>query len=458
MDGVIRLWSLEGGIAQVWSSTSNSDLGIAGVPVLTVQFHPSNPKYLFTVHGDGHLMTWCIDRSKGLRVNRSGRNMASISAVNIAKIKCSAEGIELRTAGVSIHGSRLLIGGSDGKVLLFLIDDLIGRIKGHQTRQKLLPPTMHVLEGHFGQITCHAFNPRGSDFCTGAWDGSLCHWHYDLDQMQWVVTRLTCNQDGGIERRKITALAFSCDGSMIYACSSDGERCCTIHSWAIHRDYRKRNYESLHESEIYVLCVHPVEPSIFVTGSFDGLVAIWQANIASARKSMTLCNLLVYSTNARLLDGRFTAGSFAVTDDLGRLHILGCSISAMDSCSRKCQAESMCAALEKSIAYGRLPRKKKQSERALMYGSNEDLQLDTEPVLAASADVESTVNEATSESEPSLTYSSSEVETISSPESSSISEHDRRLSSTSSSSDSFGTVEKPIYPQVHFLSNFFVDF
>lgn len=289
----------------LWSSSNIANLEISGITVLTVQFNQSFSDILYTVHGDGNFLIWkitklenndsqigCIANQRKLRNSFSKTSKTFLCSV-LNRIKCTFEGYELRTAGCSRHGERFLIGGSDGQILLFLSRYISkNNLYSNTNRTKLNPPLLHVLEGHHGQITCHAFNPFGTDFVTGSWDGTVFHWFYNIDSFSWQATILKChdNQETLYCRCKVTTLCFNSDGSMIIACSSDAQSNSNqIFAWST-LDHQRILFSPLHESEIYVLCAHPYEPGIFITGSFDGLIAIWAIN----SKKPHLCKLYYY--------------------------------------------------------------------------------------------------------------------------------------------------------------------
>lgn len=87
--------------------------------------------------------------------------------------------------------------------------------------------------------------------------------------------------------------------------------------------------QRIHTSEIYLLRNHPYNPSIVVSGGFDGVLIFWDINFYTPLQGCILYPTLfiVFTFNSRVLDGTFSDNGryFAVVDDLGKLCVFSSS-------------------------------------------------------------------------------------------------------------------------------------
>lgn len=114
------------------------------------------------------------------------------------------------------------MGTSQGDILLLMASRLEDA-DGIKTR--LPSPALHVLDSHEGVITCHVFSPTSHAFATGAWDGCVRYWTFDVDDIAWSSLCLRCHDfDEPTQRIKVTALCFNCTSSYMLAASSIEDR------------------------------------------------------------------------------------------------------------------------------------------------------------------------------------------------------------------------------------------
>lgn len=143
--------------------------------------------------------------------------------VEIACCKAS-DNEAIKSLGISRLGKRLLLGTSAGDALLFSIDELC-LIRQDASCAKLPAHVLHRLDDHDGTISCCSFSKGGSSFITGAWDGCVRVWGYNLDVLAWQSICLPCHDQAIQQQRlKVTACCFNSSNSCILASCLDEEQ------------------------------------------------------------------------------------------------------------------------------------------------------------------------------------------------------------------------------------------
>lgn len=138
---------------------------------------------------------------------------------------CKASDNEaIKSLDISRFGKRLLVGTSTGDALLFSTEEL-RMIRQDLSCSKLSTHVLHRLDDHDGAISCCSFAKNGSSFITGAWDGCIRVWRYNLDALSWQSICLPCHDRAEHQQRlKVTACCFNSSDSAILASCVDEEQ------------------------------------------------------------------------------------------------------------------------------------------------------------------------------------------------------------------------------------------
>jgi WD40 repeat protein len=139
-----------------------------------------------------------------------------------------------------------------------------------------------------GRVRCLALNPAGTALCAGSEDGQLCMWDFNVPFKTYRVapTRVLTpfvNRISGLQ--PIIALTWAKDGSYVVACQ-DGDSPALVRASGEQVGYCAMGERGLldvvqcrgHRAPVTCVAAHHSDAAVFLTGSQDGTVRLWNHN------------------------------------------------------------------------------------------------------------------------------------------------------------------------------------
>lgn len=311
IDGYITFWDLRVG-HHLFTINAFS-------PILTLEFRPQESStrevVLMSTCSDGYAKFWSINLQQ-----------RSFSATPI-KFHCkSLARDEIRCASFSPAGLRFITGATDGIVRLFSTPDVAAIKSGLQP--SILLPHVQYLEEHEGYVNSVHFCNRGTEFVTSSWDGCVRRWSYDGDNKKtWTsdaystasVLGESCDVLVPGRPRKVTIVTYCCGDEKILAAINQSFELILFDT------HKTKPALSLryHQAEVFILTSNPIDDRIVLSAGCDGQAALWDTQTGRMIFEYRM-------ENCRFLDGGFSQNGtmFALVDDLGRVSVFGCGISA----------------------------------------------------------------------------------------------------------------------------------
>ena len=280
-DGTVYLWD-----TATW--TRRSTIEVTGrSPVKAVAFSPDG-SLIATASGDRSPRIWYAARGSG-RASRKltghakptnavafspdGSLVATGSDDGTARTWDTASGTQLRrltghTSGVtalafSPDGSQIATASGDTTVRLW--DSATGSHRG-------------TISGHTAQVNAVAFSPDGTFIATASDDTSAQMWSLDGHHPIGMLFRWTPRHHRTIRHNlnKVTAVAFSPDGSLIATASDD--QAVRLYETALGSELHKLTE---HTAEVTAVAFSP-DGTLIATASNDHTARIWRLTTSEA--------------------------------------------------------------------------------------------------------------------------------------------------------------------------------
>lgn len=149
-----------------------------------------------------------------------------------------------------------------------------------------------------GRIRCIALNPAGTTLCAGSEDGQLCMWDFTvpLKSHRVAPTRVLTpfvNRISGLQ--PIIALTSAKDGSYFVACQ-DGDSPALVRASGEQLGYCAMGERGLldvvqcrgHRAPVTCVAAHHSDATVFLTGSQDGTVRLWNRDTFKQRSTYAI--------------------------------------------------------------------------------------------------------------------------------------------------------------------------
>lgn len=306
MDRVIRVWDLK-------TSKCLECLNAHSAMVTSVKFSPynkhGNQRYIVSTSNDGCVTLWTY----------------SVNNFVFRKLK---KFHERNRPGGRILGSSFSTGGS---FLACVSSDRFIHLYGFHP--DIGPYCLEELEKHTAEVDSVQFSNHGFRFVTGSADGTAMIWSYR--KAEWVPIKLDMNTSKTVDelqtitsnstkRPKVLIVQWSRDDRYIITSTEDHK----IKIWSSTTGELVHDLKG-HDSDIFLLESHPIDPRIFVSASHDGTIKIWDIDRAQVLK--TFQNRVEgqpetgQHSHASIYDIKFSPDGtmIAATDSHGFLSIYG---------------------------------------------------------------------------------------------------------------------------------------
>lgn len=262
MDRVIRIWDLRTGKCLDCLSAHSA-------MVTSVKFSPYNrhgkQRYIVSTSNDGCVTLWTY----------------SVNNFVFRKLK---KFHERNRPGGRILGSSFSTGGS---FLACVSSDHFIHLYGFHP--EIGPYWLAELEQHDAEVDSVQFSNQGFRFVTGSADGTAIIWAFrlgnwtpiklDMNTSLTVSDQATINSNTS-KKPKVLIVQWSRDDR--YVITSTDE-----HKIKIWESASGKLIQDLtgHDSDIYLLESHPIDPRIFISASHDGTIKIWDIEREQALKT-----------------------------------------------------------------------------------------------------------------------------------------------------------------------------
>ena len=271
-DAKISLWDADTGEYLMGLEPNYEGITSDSTRINAIAFSPDS-KTLIYGSNHGIIRIWDINKNQkkmifggngdstySVSVSPDGKTLASYNSDGTVRILDSATGRPLQTiTGHNTMWARFTAYSSHGRSLACL--SFTGDFQLWEPNTTTLLKSFEV--GLY-RIFCAAYSPDNVTFACGNGYGALAI--FDADTGAQNHTIMDAHTD------RITAVAFSPDGSTLASCSYDQ----IIHLWSVHTGHLKDTLVG-HEQKIYDLAFTP-SGDMLASASDDGTIRFWDPN------------------------------------------------------------------------------------------------------------------------------------------------------------------------------------
>ena len=266
-DGTIKLWDERGELLQSFASHTDAVSGIA---------FTSDGKTLASGSRDGSLKIWQPDGARPPSLAAHPREVTSLAFSADGKLMVSTSwdgtiklwnrtGELLRTLEGHEGVVNRAIFAPNGRTLVSVGIDGSARFwnrRGEAIRE---------IAAHSDWAVAAAFAPDGKVVATAGWDGKIALWNRDGERQQTFAIAPEPGTATKPEKPAATSVAFSPDGELLAAGSSDRR----AYLWR--RDGTLAHTLKGHRGPVYSVAFSP-DGEILATASLDRTIKLWRAS------------------------------------------------------------------------------------------------------------------------------------------------------------------------------------
>ena len=281
-DGKINVW--DANTAEFLMSLEPSyESGISDSKrIYSIAFSPDG-KVLIYGSSDGKIRVWDINKRREkmtfgrntdsaylVSVSPDGKTLASYNSDDTIRILDSATGTPLQTiTGHTRVIVRFIMSASHGRTLACL--STIGDFQLWDLHTITLIKTFGA---GLHRISCAAYSPDNVTFACGNTEGTLVIFEADTGERNHTIVNA--------HTERITAVAFSSDGSTLASCGHDK----IIYLWNVHTADLKDILVG-HEHNVHGLAFSPSGKILASAGS-DGTIRLWDVNTRETLKTIAV--------------------------------------------------------------------------------------------------------------------------------------------------------------------------